>query len=102
MLGTHPAGVLNFCSDASCGSFGCPLCGAREHRHPSRAGITSEKSAAQGPRNVGSFSWGGYYGTTYWADPKSKLVCLFMTQQSPNSHGDIEAKFEAMVYSSLK
>jgi CubicO group peptidase (beta-lactamase class C family) len=65
-------------------------------------GITSEKSAGQGPRNAGSFSWGGYYGTTYWADPKSKLVCLFMTQQNPNSHGDIEAKFEAMVYSSLK
>ena len=65
-------------------------------------GISSEKSAAQGPRNAGSFSWGGYYGTTYWADPKSKLVCLFMTQQNPNSHGDIEAKFEAMVYSSLK
>jgi len=65
-------------------------------------GITSEKSAAKGPRNAGSFEWGGYYGTTYWADPKSKLVCLFMTQQNPNSHGDVEAKFEAMVYSSLK
>jgi CubicO group peptidase (beta-lactamase class C family) len=65
-------------------------------------GITSEKSAAKGPRNAGSFEWGGYYGTTYWADPKSKLVCLFMTQQNPNSHGDVEAKFEAIVYSSLK
>ncbi|HEX3165976.1 MAG TPA: serine hydrolase domain-containing protein [Chitinophagaceae bacterium] len=65
-------------------------------------GITSEKSAAHGPRNAGSFSWGGYYGTTYWADPKSRLVCLFMTQQNPNSHSDIEAKFEAIVYSSLK
>ena len=65
-------------------------------------GITSEKSAARGPRNTGSFSWGGYYGTTYWADPKAKLVCLFMTQQNPNSHGDVEEKFEVMVYSSLK
>jgi len=65
-------------------------------------GITSEKSAAKGPRNAGSFEWGGYYGTTYWADPKSKLVCLFMTQQNPNSHGDLEGKFEAIVYSSLK
>ena len=65
-------------------------------------GITSEKSAAKEPRNAGSFSWGGYYGTTYWADPKAKLVCLFMTQQNPNSHGDIEAKFEVLVYSSLK
>ena len=65
-------------------------------------GITSEKSAAKGPRNAGSFEWGGYYGTTYWADPQSKLVCLFLTQQSPNSHGDVIPKFEVMVYSSLK
>jgi CubicO group peptidase (beta-lactamase class C family) len=64
--------------------------------------ITSEKSAAKGTRYAGSFSWGGYYGTTYWADPKAKLVCLFMTQQTPNSHGDIERKFESLVYASLK
>ncbi len=64
--------------------------------------ITSEKSAAKGPRYAGSFSWGGYYGTTYWADPKAHLVCLFMTQQNPNSHGDVEKKFESIVYSSLK
>ena len=65
-------------------------------------GITSEKSAAKGPRNAGSFSWGGYYGTTYWADPKANLVCLFMTQQNPNRHSEVEEKFEVMVYSSLK
>ena len=64
--------------------------------------ITSEKSAAKGPRHAGSFSWGGYYGTTYWADPKAHLVCLFMTQQNPNSHSDVENKFESIVYSSLK
>ncbi len=65
-------------------------------------GITSEKSGSKGPRYAGSFAWGGYYGTTYWADPKANLVCLFMTQQNPNSHDDLEAKFEAIVYSSLK
>ena len=64
--------------------------------------ITSEKSAAKGPRYAGSFSWGGYYGTSYWADPKAHLVCLFLTQQTPNSHGDVERKFESLVYSSLK
>ncbi len=64
--------------------------------------ITSEKSGARGPRYAGSFSWGGYYGTTYWADPKAHLVCLFMTQQNPNSHSDVEGKFESIVYSSLK
>ena len=64
--------------------------------------ITLEKSAARNSRNVGSFSWGGYYGTTYWADPKAHLVCLIMTQHNPNSHGDLSAKFENIVYSSLK
>lgn len=65
-------------------------------------GITGAKDEAREPRHAGSFAWGGYYGTTYWADPKAKLVCLFMTQQNPNSHGDIEAKFESILYSSLK
>lgn len=64
--------------------------------------ITSKKSADKGPRYEGSYSWGGYYGTTYWVDPKAKMVCLFMTQHTPNRHGNIEAKFEAILYSSLK
>lgn len=64
--------------------------------------ITSEISAAKHPRNKGSFAWGGYYGTTYWADPKADLICLILTQQNPNSHGDLSKKFETIVYSSLK
>ena len=63
--------------------------------------LTSARSASRNGRSQGSFGWGGYFGTTYWADPKEHLVCLFMTQQTPNSHGDLEAKFETMVYSSL-
>ncbi|TDW96415.1 serine hydrolase domain-containing protein [Dinghuibacter silviterrae] len=63
--------------------------------------ITSAKGAARGARNEGTFSWGGFFGTTYWADPKAKLVCLIMTQQTPNSHGDLAAKFEQVVYQSL-
>lgn len=64
--------------------------------------ITSEKAAARDGRNTGSFSWGGFFGTTYWADPKAKLICLIMTQQVPNSHGDLSKKFEQLVYQSLK
>lgn len=64
--------------------------------------IVSAKGAAKGPRSEGSFAWGGYYGTTYWADPKTKMVCLFLTQHTPNSHGDVEKRFEQIVYSSIK
>jgi len=64
--------------------------------------LTSEKSANLRMRSEGSFAWGGYYGTTYWADPKEKLICLFMTQQTPNSHRDFEDKITNVIYSSLK
>ena len=64
--------------------------------------IASEKSAARNPFSEGTFSWGGYFGTTYWADPKVHLVCLIMTQHTPNSHYDLTTKFESLVYASLK
>ena len=64
--------------------------------------IVTDKGANLGPRNKGSFSWGGYYGTTYWADAKAKLVCLIMTQHTPNSHGDLSNKITNMIYASLK
>lgn len=64
--------------------------------------ITSAHSAARGGRNEGTFSWGGFFGTTYWADPKAKMVCLIMTQQTPNSHGDLAIRFEDVVYQSLQ
>src|SRR5580704_4617073 len=57
-------------------------------------GLTSERSAPRGVRNEGTFEWGGFFGTTYWADPKAKLVCLVMTQQTPNSHAEVEALVE--------
>lgn len=64
--------------------------------------ITSEKNANRNPRNKGSFSWGGYFGTTYWADPTEKLVCLIMTQQTPNTHGELFRIIETLIYASLK
>ena len=63
-------------------------------------GITTTKSANRNPRNEGAFNWGGYYGTTYWADPKAHLVCLIMTQQSPDS-ANFFGKVEDVIYSSI-
>lgn len=65
-------------------------------------GVTSKKSADLKMLNEGSFAWGGYFGTTYWADPKEKMICLIMTQQSPNSHYDYADKIINIIYGSLK
>lgn len=64
--------------------------------------IVTEKGANLGPRNKGSYSWGGYYGTTYWVDPREHMVCLIMTQHTPNSHGDLTNKITSLIYASLK
>ena len=64
--------------------------------------LTSERSAELKMRNKGSFSWGGYYGTTYWADPKEKLIVLIMTQHTPNSPSDFNGKIENIIHGSLK
>jgi CubicO group peptidase (beta-lactamase class C family) len=63
--------------------------------------ITTENGQALLGISEGSFSWGGYFGTTYWADPKERLVCLIFMQQSPLSHGEIQNKFKALVYQAL-
>lgn len=64
--------------------------------------IVSDKGSADHSRSEGTFDWGGFFGTTYWADPKEHLIVLFMTQQTPNSHGDLEEKFEQILYGSFK
>ena len=63
--------------------------------------ITTAAGQAELGVSEGSFSWGGYYSTTYWADPKEGLVCLLFMQQDPLSHGEIQDKFKALVYQAL-
>lgn len=64
--------------------------------------IATEASQAKLGVSRGSFAWGGFYGTTYWADPKEKMVCLLFCQQWPLSHGEIGDKFRVLVYSALE
>lgn len=64
--------------------------------------IASAKEAARIPIPENTFEWGGIFGTTYWADPKNKIVGLLMTQKYPNSSwGEMQDKFKVLVYQSL-
>jgi CubicO group peptidase (beta-lactamase class C family) len=64
--------------------------------------ITTEEGQARLGVSRGSFAWGGFFGTTYWADPREKMVCLLFGQQWPLSHGEIGDKFRVLVYSALE
>lgn len=63
--------------------------------------ITTEKGQSKLGLSKGSFAWGGYFGTTYWADPKKRMVCLLFTQQAP-LRGYVHDKFRALVYQALE
>lgn len=68
-------------------------------------GLGFELTTARGQAvlgvSEGSFSWGGYFGTTYWADPKERIVAMIFCQQTPLSHGEIQGKFRALVYQAI-
>jgi CubicO group peptidase (beta-lactamase class C family) len=59
-----------------------------------------ERFGAQGLASVGSFGWGGAYGSTYMVDPAERLIVLLMIQQLPNG-SDVPAKFPTLVYQAL-
>lgn len=52
--------------------------------------------------NAGQYSWGGAYASTYWVDPKDKLVCLFLTQLLPNPGLDLPDRLRALVYQAVE
>ena len=60
-----------------------------------------ERPGADGRiESAGTFGWGGAYGSTYEADPKERLVLVFMLQLLP-SRTDVAAKFPMLVYQAL-
>jgi len=46
--------------------------------------------------SVGSFGWGGAYGTMYRVDPEARLVIVLMIQMLPNAT-DVGQKYPTMV-----
>ena len=50
--------------------------------------------------SAGSYWWGGYFYTSYWVDPKEKLIGVIMSQMNP-AKSELNNKFPQLVYSSL-
>lgn len=61
---------------------------------------TIERYGASGMGEVGSYGWGGAYGSWYRVDPQAGLVIVFMIQLLPN-RTDIRQKFPTLVYQAL-
>lgn len=64
--------------------------------------VVTEKGSARTPAQEGTFSWGGAFSTSYWADPKEKLVLIFYRQLLGSTHGDVVEKFRDLSYQAIK
>lgn len=63
--------------------------------------VVTERGSAGTPAREGTFSWGGAFATSYWVDPKEKMVMLFYRQLQGGTHGDVVEKFRALTYSAI-
>jgi CubicO group peptidase (beta-lactamase class C family) len=61
---------------------------------------TTDKYGVSGMESVGSWGWGGAYGTYYRVDPVERLVTVLMVQMIPNNT-DLTEKFRASIYQAL-
>lgn len=63
--------------------------------------VTPEASALL-PLSEGSYSWGGAFSTTYWVDPKEKIVALLYRQLWDDRHeNELINKFKVLVYQAI-
>src|SRR5690349_16091153 len=61
---------------------------------------TVDRYGASSLSSVGSFGWGGAYGSWYRVDPVDRLTMVLMIQLIPNST-DIRSKFPTLVHQAL-
>ena len=61
---------------------------------------TVDRYGAKGMAEIGTFGWGGAYGSTYEVDRASHMVVVLMIQLMPNQT-DIQPKFSNAVYQAL-
>lgn len=65
-------------------------------------GVVSETGEiAGGQGSAGTFDWGGYFNTQYFADPEEQLIGILLKQTQGNTGDQTGWKFRQMLFSSI-
>ncbi len=51
--------------------------------------------------SLGTFEWGGYFNTQYFADPQEEVIGILMKQTRGKIQDDTSWKFRQMLFSSI-
>jgi CubicO group peptidase (beta-lactamase class C family) len=63
--------------------------------------VRTERGLSAINGNIGDFSWNGAYGTTFWADPKEKMVVVVMAATPGEVRKEYREKINALIYGAL-
>jgi CubicO group peptidase (beta-lactamase class C family) len=62
---------------------------------------TNKGAAAGGNGSPGTFSWGGYFNTSYFADPEEQIIGILLKQTQRIKNDDTRWKFPILVGQSI-
>ncbi len=66
-------------------------------------GLVDANGVAQGGiGSLGTFDWGGYFNTQYFADPVTNTIGILMKQTQGNTGDETSWKFRQMVFTSVQ
>ena len=66
-------------------------------------GLVDEQGVAKGGLgSLGTFDWGGYFNTQYFADPVTKTIGILMKQTQGGTGDQSSWKFRQMVFSAIE
>jgi CubicO group peptidase (beta-lactamase class C family) len=63
--------------------------------------IRSDAASSLMPGSVGSFTWGGIWGTYFWVDPAEQLIGVQLIQVAPGKGGPFQRIFRNLTYGAL-
>ncbi len=63
--------------------------------------VNKKGEAAGGEGSDGTFDWGGYFNTQYFADPNENIIGIIMKQTQGPVKDDTSWKFKQMVFASI-
>ena len=63
--------------------------------------LVTEESRGESPASVGTFAWAGAFATSYWVDPKEKLIIQFYRQIMDSPSWGLAENFKVMAYAAL-
>lgn len=63
--------------------------------------LRANREAKGGIGSEGTFTWGGYFNTNYFADPKEKIIGVIMKQTQQTKGDNLNDLFRQIIYQSL-